>query len=203
MIYKYLGDLKKYKTLTSTPLQDYLNNNVDLAIEFEDSKSLYSHLKAALMYRKVWTKSWKIMTPDEIMSRSFSKEEEQRKDLYRADLLVILANAFPFYEAAGRQHEYVIKTRKALGKTTWFCTSSLKEMFENTPMKSITTSFSQLIMGQKKVLITVAGTKKLVKQVKNNNRLETNMELGTSVSEVNKDLLDLDNPVWSRITQYR
>lgn len=203
MIIKYLGELKRYKSLKETPLSEPLKKNQDIVIEFDDSKNLYSHLKTAFLYRKNWTKSWKIMTPDEVMSRSFAKEDDLRKDLYRTDLLIILATAFPFYEAAGKQHEYVIKTRQSLGKATWFCTDDVKGLFDRTDLKSMTTEFKNLMNSQKRIRITKQSTIRLLKEVKNNTKEDTVMELGTSVSEINKDLLDFEDKVWNRIVNYK
>lgn len=203
MIMKYLGELKKYKSIKETPLSDHLKRNRDVVIEFDDSKCLYSHIKTALLSRKDWVSSWKIMTPDEIMSRSFAKEDDLRKDLYRTDLLIILATAFPFYEAAGKQHEYVIKTRQSLGKATWFCTDDIKGLFERTDLKSMTMEFKNLMNSQKKIRITRQSTISLLKEPKNNTKEDTVLELGTSVSEVNKDLLDFEDRVWNRITDYK
>lgn len=202
MILKYLGELKRYGSLKSTPLLEPLEKNKDITIEFENAPNLYAHLKTALLHRKIWTKTWKVMTPDEIMSRSFSKEDEQRRELYRTDLLIIIASAFPFYEAAGKQHEYVIKTRKSLGKQTWFCTHNLAELNNRADLKSMTSEFRKLL-GTKPIRITESSTRALRKEQKTNTRQETVLELGSSVSEVNRDLVDFDDPVWLRITNYK
>jgi hypothetical protein len=111
-----------------------------------------------------------------------------------------MASAFPYYEAAGKQHEYVIKTRQSLGKTTWFCTSNIDELFKRSDLPSLTTSFKAMLSGIKKVRIYQQMTLALLKDPKNNVRKESELELGSSVLEVNRDLLDFDDPVWNRIT---
>lgn len=202
---KYLGELKKYVSLSDTPLLDLLKQDRDLVIEFDSSKILYAHIKTALLRRKILTKTWKIMTPDEVISRSFSNELDQRKDLYSCDLLVITAIAFPFYEAAGKQHEYVIKTRQGLGKTTWICTQDLEALVSRSDLKSMTPELCKLFRSLKKIKLNKGMTTGLMKK-KSEKTKEKNKEylrMGDSISGVNRDLLEIGNPVEERIHSYR
>ena len=197
---KYLGDLKKYVSLKDTPLLEHLKTNRDLVIEYDQPLVLYSHIKTALLRRKVLTKTWKIMTPDEVMSRSFN--DEQRKDLYSCDLLIINSLAFTFYEAAGKQHEYVIKTRQALGKTTWFCTEDMIKLFERVDLKSLTPDLKKLLASFKKIKLNKHITESLLKDKKGTKSIN-NLKMGSSIGEVNKDLLEIGNSSDDRIQSYR
>lgn len=186
---KYLGDLKKYTSCSESILLEPLKSNTDLVIEFDSSKALYSHIKTALLNRKDLSKSWKIMTPDEIMTRSFA-DESQKRELYSTDLLIITAVAFPFFEAAGKQHEYVIKTRQAIGRTTWFCTKNLKEFCERTDIKGITKELKDALRSMKRVNIRASETKLINK--KNKNISDEALKLGIGLGGVSKELLELE-----------
>ncbi len=158
----YLGpELLKASTLTSTKLLDHLKSKTSLCIECEDQRAFKAHLKTALLHRKDITKSWKIVTPDELMALSFG---EDKIKLYSSDLLVIQAPAFPWYETAARQHEYVISTRNGMNKPTWFILKSRQGLIESKSHKLDT--FGRILKGLPLVRITLAETLLLVKQPK-------------------------------------
>lgn len=183
---KHLGALKKAKLLTSTPLQKYIMKNQNLVIEFDDPLVLRSHIKSALVYRNNLDKTWLIVTPDEVMSRSFSSDLALKRSIYEVDLLIILAPAFPHYEKASSQHDYVLQARLGLGKVTWFCTGAIEKLFIG-PGMQVVPSLTKYLLALDRVQVTRKNTTRLLRERTNTPTIEKS---GMTLTSVDQTLLD-------------
>lgn len=164
---QYLAYLRRFATLPTTPLLDMLKRKgaVELVVECDRMEVFFSHLKTALLKRKDASRKWVILSPEEVMSRSFSPDASLKRTVYETDLLVITAPVFPYYEAAAKQHEYVMQMRLANAKHTIFVTKSLGGMM-NAKGMIWPDSFRNMLNNMGKVKLDSKETIMMAKQAK-------------------------------------
>lgn len=191
-IASYVGPVMKNDMLTDTKLLEPLKAGRSLLIECDDHRVWRSHLKTALVKRKDITKTWRIVTPDELMTLSYSAEREK---IYTVDLLIIQAPVFLHYDKASQQHEYVISTRNGMNRPTWIVTNSLRGFVESRNAK-LTESFSKLIRGLHVMKLTLAETQPLLKK---RSTPTVNLSPGVGVSGVDPGLLRFKPDINQRV----
>jgi len=134
--------------LVESKLLAPLKAGQSLLIECGDDLPVFkAHFKTALIRRQDVTKTWTIKAPNEILDICFGSDEGATKgklDIYGADLLVINAQVWPFFEKAGQQHDYVMGQRTGTGRATWILVKSKKQFLE-TRGHAITPQFAATI----------------------------------------------------------
>lgn len=190
---EYLGDLLRYATLRDSKLVEFLKSRKSLLIEMDDYRALYAHLKTALLKNKDLDKSWKIVTPNELVAISFNDKD---RSIYEVSLLVVNAASFPFWDAAAKQHEYVMSIRASMGKQTFFALPSLKRLIDSRDIK-LSEGFVRLLKSLPAIRISKLETISLLKEKKT--KVSINSQKGLGISGIDEGLLVFNPEVSSRI----
>jgi hypothetical protein len=188
----YAGEFQRFDMLTGTKLLGPLKSRQSIIIECEDPRVAGAHIKSALILRKDITKSWKMVYPNELMELHFSAMANK---LYEPDLLIINAPAFPFYEKAAIQHEYVISTRNGRNTPTWIIVRSLKSVLENKNY-NLTPSFVQQLKNFPIIKLSYLETQSLTKRSK---KPSICLNQGVGVSGLSETALVIQPEIESRI----
>ena len=187
LLKEYTSPLKDFHFLKSTKLLEPLKARTNLCIECEDNGIWQAHLRTALIRRKMPEKSWKIVSPTELMSHAVPSGDnaQQMAALYSVDLLSINAPVFLHYEKASQWHEFVISNRQSAGHPTWIVVKSRPQFIDQHP--SMTSSFRQLVLNLPTMKLTRANTVDLIVKSKTP---QVKLASGNGIPGVDVTLLD-------------
>jgi hypothetical protein len=187
--------------LKDTKLLPFLKTKKSIVIETESANVLYSNLKTCLLLNKSINLSWRVVTPDELITMSFTSEDS--KLLYGptgVDLLIIFAPVFPHYEAASKRHEYVISTRQAMNKATWFVTKNFGKLLEGRGL-ALTEGFRNVLTGLPQVRLTSAEARMLIQRKAEKTVL--NVVRGLGLSGVDPSLMEINVELDARVLRLK
>ena len=191
-IQDHVKELEGDKFLTSTKLLPHLNENRSLVIETDSIKTARCHIKTALVYNGKF-KTFKILNPSGLVDLAVTNQTV----LEKVDLLVIEAPVFLHYEKASQWHEFIMATRDALGKPTWFVIRGTLQNFKESKNVIFTSGFLKLLSSYKTERVTEKETNPLIKSPTVTTTVQVNRGFG--VIGVNPKLLNFHSEMDKRL----
>ena len=192
---KYTESLSGFSFLTQSKLLEPLAAGRSLCVECSDSRVFKSHLRTALVRRKDVTKTWRIVSPSELMSMSFDQDSKVAEKLHSIDLLIINAPNFLHYDKACDQHAYIIGQRNSNNKPTWIVVKSKKD-FLNIKVVAGNKEFRTQIEAMPDIKLTLVATEPLIKK---SSKPSVSIVHGEGVSGIDEKLMvfhpDMDERV--------
>jgi hypothetical protein len=182
------------KTLTSTVLLPYLSANKSLIIDTNNIGAVRCHIKTAIARERKF-KTFRIVHPEELVSLSIHNSPA----VENVDLLIIECPSFPYYEAAGRRHEYTLSVRGSKGKPTWFVVNGWRTLKDRLP-SNLMTILNQYLLGTGggPVIINAADTLKLFKD-KTEEKVQVDTNKGCGLIGVRPKLLEFQVEINDRL----